>query len=512
MIEKIVIILLIAFAGIKAVFFSGYGFGLLDEGESLHNAQRILSGEIPYRDFFAIFPPMDNYIFALVFKLFGESVLTPRVVMSLLFAFVPLLLFLIAKIIMPIRYALIPAVLLIFLDLNIERLYIFSFLLMGLYLFLLSLEKPRFKTIFLSGFFIGVSCLFRVDISGAFVVAMVIGSFISIIMVKKEGLKKLINILFPLLLGGIIPIGMVLCWMVREGVLFSFLNYAFIRSIIITELHDLPFPSPLNIFPKDLTLSALSHSYEAAYGTSIIITYVVMIMFLIKKWHYFWTKVPSVGILLLAGIFTLPYVFGRSDMGHMIKGGIPFLILGTYIFYKITQTKYLAIKGLFLIIIFGFFVVNIIQSIWWINLNNQIIIINDNQLKVSSKYLKGTTIVSGDTLKNATDFLKNHSSQNEPVLVLPYMAGLYFLSDRKSPTEFNNVLAGFIIGDEEQREFIEKIDKSNVSVVVYDPQNGPKMKTSLLKGYNPLIDQYILNNFTIMKTTKEGWLLMKRKI
>jgi Dolichyl-phosphate-mannose-protein mannosyltransferase len=49
-----------------------------DEGVSLQGAQRILNGEVPYRDFFTFFTPGSYYWTALLFKIFGDSILVAR--------------------------------------------------------------------------------------------------------------------------------------------------------------------------------------------------------------------------------------------------------------------------------------------------------------------------------------------------------------------------------------------------------------------------------------------------
>src|ERR1041385_7062738 len=47
----------------------------LDEGIILQGAQRILDGQVLYRDFFSFFTPGSYYLLALVFRVFGASYL-----------------------------------------------------------------------------------------------------------------------------------------------------------------------------------------------------------------------------------------------------------------------------------------------------------------------------------------------------------------------------------------------------------------------------------------------------
>src|SRR4051812_4396531 len=59
----------------------GFHLGLnrIDEGFSAYGAQRILNGEIPYKDFWTIYLPAHYYFLALVFKIFGTTLWVERV-------------------------------------------------------------------------------------------------------------------------------------------------------------------------------------------------------------------------------------------------------------------------------------------------------------------------------------------------------------------------------------------------------------------------------------------------
>jgi 4-amino-4-deoxy-L-arabinose transferase-like glycosyltransferase len=53
--------------------------GLYDEGLILTGAMRVATGEVPHRDFYANYGPAQFYIVALLFKVFGQSVLVERI-------------------------------------------------------------------------------------------------------------------------------------------------------------------------------------------------------------------------------------------------------------------------------------------------------------------------------------------------------------------------------------------------------------------------------------------------
>ena len=68
-----------------------------DEGLFLYEAKRILQGQIIYRDFFEIITPASLYAMALVFKIFGVSMETARVSMSVLHGMIAVAMYLICR-------------------------------------------------------------------------------------------------------------------------------------------------------------------------------------------------------------------------------------------------------------------------------------------------------------------------------------------------------------------------------------------------------------------------------
>ena len=68
-----------------------------DEGIILQGAERILRGEVLYRDFFSYFTPGSYYLLALLFKIFGNSLLVARTALAVYGALYSVLTYLIAR-------------------------------------------------------------------------------------------------------------------------------------------------------------------------------------------------------------------------------------------------------------------------------------------------------------------------------------------------------------------------------------------------------------------------------
>ena len=85
--------------GIFAAYaWSGhFWIDVVDEGYFLDLADRTLNGALPYRDFSSYYTPGVFYLFALVFKVFGTSLLPIRVLMAGLRAASALLMYRLAR-------------------------------------------------------------------------------------------------------------------------------------------------------------------------------------------------------------------------------------------------------------------------------------------------------------------------------------------------------------------------------------------------------------------------------
>lgn len=492
---------LFLFALTKACLFSFYGFGLVDEGQSLHNALKILQGGLPYKSFFAVFPPLHYYFYALPLWLFGESIVIPRLFASLIFAFSPVFLYLTLSRLVIRIIAIIPAIILIFLNVNIDRFYFMTLIFAGIYFLTLAFETEQMKYYFVSGIIFGVSSLFRLDITGVFILASAITILCAYI--KKPKIAIIKTLLFSI--GTLAALGSLVLWLSVNGLMTIYWKNTVIEAIVITKKHNLPFPTISDLIPYPLNLNKLSEAYAAIYGYSILFSYFITSILLVTK-RIFASKI--VVTFLLSGYLLLPYMFGRSDMGHLLKAGIPFLFLGAVIFSRVFSNKSKLWKLVTSTIVVAIFTGGIVESIFWIKLNNFQIEIRKQKLHVNAAYVKGTTLLSAQTLQEASSFLGNTS---EAVVALPYMAGLYYLSGKISPTRYDNLLNGYLRNSSQEQQFIEDLEKAGVKRIIYDPEGGPAMATKSISIYNPQIHEYLISEYDVVKTTPEGWLFLERK-
>jgi hypothetical protein len=90
------------------VFRTGHAY---DEGFALYGAHRVLLGEVPHRDFWAVYPPGQFYTLAAAFAVFGETLLVERLVSVVLHLSLALAVYLVVAALTSRRAALVPCAL-----------------------------------------------------------------------------------------------------------------------------------------------------------------------------------------------------------------------------------------------------------------------------------------------------------------------------------------------------------------------------------------------------------------
>lgn len=151
-----------------------------DEGVSLQAAQRILHGEVPYRDFFSLVTPGSYYWTALLFRVFGDSILVARTALVTYGGLFSLLMYLLARRVCSRKNAALGACLLTVTCLP----YYFSFehnwdstmwACLALYCAVRFLEERKWLWAFAVGLLASLTCLFEQSKGGGLVLGLAVG-------------------------------------------------------------------------------------------------------------------------------------------------------------------------------------------------------------------------------------------------------------------------------------------------------------------------------------------------
>jgi 4-amino-4-deoxy-L-arabinose transferase-like glycosyltransferase len=137
-----------------------------DEGIILQGAIRVLQGQVPYRDFFTFYTPGSFYWNALLMKLFGDSVLPPRMALLAYGVMFSLITFVLARRMASRRASILAAVALLLCGLPQNFIVLHNWdstaaALLALYCTVLLVERPRAWLAVVTGLFTGFSILFN---------------------------------------------------------------------------------------------------------------------------------------------------------------------------------------------------------------------------------------------------------------------------------------------------------------------------------------------------------------
>lgn len=293
--------------------------GFRDEGYLLNNAQRINNGEMPYVDFFLAITPGAYYIQAFVMKIFGNYIITDRILYILC---VILLLTLSSKLfkltpylnhIFLIALGIIYAGKLAFASYNIEAL---IFIVISLLLFnKLTHNGEKHKYAFLIGFINSIVFIFKQSYAGVFF-------FVILILITFFTRRKyLIKNIFFCLLGSLILPAIFLLFLYLNGSLYKLINGIFYSALFVKN-DRMPFILTSLLF---VAFFAFAFNFVKKFSVKrIILTAILFLLFFAlyilispSRMHYLYGlyKDPSVYYFLI--FFTVPIIlinlFAKSD-------------------------------------------------------------------------------------------------------------------------------------------------------------------------------------------------------
>lgn len=219
-------------------------------GYNLYGAERILDGEIPYRDFHTLYPPATVYFNAAIFKLFGIALYNALFAVLIFKILTTLMIFLCARRVMPVAWALCATSFsLIWLRPNgpfkaVPMHYGAFFLSLALFLLLRKTVTPlRF---FAAGLALGMLALFKHNI-GAYVLASALATFLVDEQEAKLSFKHLLGqyqqALF-LLAGFALPVIPILIFFQAKGALAQMVNTLLFGpgEFLLNRLASAPLP------------------------------------------------------------------------------------------------------------------------------------------------------------------------------------------------------------------------------------------------------------------------------
>jgi len=474
------------FIGVLSIvyYLSYYKFLFIDvdEGLLLNGALRVLEGQLPLKDFHQ-YTMGRFYLLALWFLAFGKTIAVERLLFVLLHTMKNILAFHVSKRIMPLPFSLLPSLLLLVIPGFWHKAFVNSILLLNIFFLLNYLSKPKKANLIVLGLAVGFSVYFREDLAGySFITAGIVLLIQGI--AEKERVITLLrkgNTFSASVLTGIFP--MVILYWIKGGL--TDLAKGIYQTVQLGHIESYRFRSPLVFlkWPIDIkdTALGLSFSYFA------IILFATLAFILLKRSLKLRSEEKiltlSLASILILSLFSFTHIWHWTHEFRMPQSGALIHILWAYLIYLVFhRLKELYKKGnsvsilkpaalsIALVLAVSIQIFLVVYSCG----GHAMVQYDGGSISLRSglhREIEGTEraniqppVRQAITYTRILDYISSSTALDDRILCFGE-SPVYFLSERKNATEFDNgrIPAYF---PERRKVFLSQIKKNQPKFIV----------------------------------------------
>lgn len=452
---------------------------LIDEGIILQGAERLLRGQVLYRDFFSFYTPGSYYLTALSFKLFGSSFLVARVRLLLYGGLFSVLTYLIARRSCS-RWSSVLGAYLVLLCMP----YCFyvqhnwdstALAFLAFYCLVRLLEAPSRTVAFALGMCTSLTFLFEQSKGAGLIAGIVLTVIFTRIARGKARFVQFAQTRF-LIAGFILPAVLTFSYFAIHGALRAALS-AWVWPIYHYSATNVVPYGYVTIPPANRALLASGSWFSrglkyTVIAPSFIIPYIPLAGMAVSCLHLFKAlkkrgthkSLHFVAIgLTLFGVW-LSMALTRADLAHCIfimplfSVSLAWVIDGRAIPFRSLQVIKPALVG-FLLFTFTLFGIALVY----------------NSLRAQSQETRRGP-VKFPQRDEIVPYVEAHVAQGRDIFVYPLHPLYYYLTGTVNPTRFEFLQPGLHTPDQEQ-ETVSELEASHVNVVVLWPDFRVGMPT-----------------------------------
>jgi 4-amino-4-deoxy-L-arabinose transferase-like glycosyltransferase len=514
--KRAVTLLIFLFCFAYLCIFRHYSTLEPDEGIVLEGAERILRGEVPYRDFFSFYTPGSFYLVALIFRIFGDSLAIARLSVAAAGALCSVVTYLLARRVCSRGMSLFAAVLTTvagaaFRFLVLHNVYSTVICCLAVYSAVRVLEKRQAGWSFATGSFTALTFLFEQSKGAGLFAGLLLGLVVLSKFHKSHWPAKLV--LVPLTLGMSWPVVTV----------FSYFGLQGAAKVMLEDwLWPLQHYTRANHVPygfqnwSDQARNSLFHSGPAWIRAVQILAaspgLIVPVLPLVAVGLLIYWIMPSrrgaenpdasYYILLcsaMAGLLASVVVV-RADVLHfMYLAPLWYVVLAWALASRDSRSRMLlAVRPylkLYTVFAFGLLSCALLFT------------------ATGAHYVTQTRRGLITTGKNDTiiDYVQAHVANADDLLVYPYLPLYNYLSGTHSPSRYDYFQPGMNTPHQAQ-EIISSLEQHRATPVLYEPWFSEKFANSwpgtpLASVASDPVADYILRHYQLCKmlTSSSGW-------
>jgi len=454
----------------------------VDEGLLINGAMRVLSGELPLKDFHQ-YTMGRFYVLALWFLAFGKSVAVERLFFVALHCTKNILAFHVSRKIMPLPFNLIPSALLMIIPGFWNKAFVGVVLLVNALLILLYLRDPKQARLVVLGLSVGLSVYFREDYAGYSFIT--VGFLILVLgIADKERMAEILKkwITFGLsVFVGVLP--MILLYWLRDGL--KDLVEGILQTVQLGHIESYGFKPPLLFlkWPIDIKDRGLGLSFSyLAILLFIVIGCILLGRFLKRRTENRTLDFSLLAVWMLA-VFSFTHIWHWTHEFRVPQSGALIHILWVYLMFivfiqmkKIRNEKktVFSLRATVLLVVFVAALAVQVFLVTYSLFGHAMVQYDGGGISLRSgvhREIKETERAGilpparqAVTYSKILKHISTHTSPEDRILCFGE-SPLYFLSDRKNATEFDN---GRIPGYFPQRRktFLAQIKTNKPKIIV----------------------------------------------
>lgn len=500
--------------------FISYGQSIMnDEGFFLNGALRIIHGQVPYRDFFSMYPPGFWYPLAIVQMPFGSNPYAERFYGLLQAGLDCAIAYLLARKFVQSRWiAAVPALTYVFTTTYVvSNSFRMFFALLGVYALVFYFEKKDRRALIASGLLAGIAVLFSQE-NGAYIIAASAIAFAVAALMERDYLGRVRD---AAMLAGCaaLPLLAAAAFFYTQGALPDLIYDLFIFPLgSFQSAMALPYPNPISYLPA--IASAPSLLYAAAssfilktpfpakdefrslsnFILSIRFYYPILVFLLAIVWstrgawkrEWSWRS-ASLLLLLAFALLVFKTATTRADYPHLTLASLPFLLLGAValdaalrMFRESRGGVRLAFAALAMLLL-AFPVFFAAESLVY---NFYKVLAYDSTLLVSGVGVNSRPDFTNDT-EALVAYMGPRIGPADNIVVLPFASIIYTMLGKENPTRYDFIYRD--VTPAQQQEIIGSLENKNVEFVIYHNDTVDAYWT--MQDYSPEIYDYIMAHY-----------------
>ena len=489
--------------------YQSYGFMEAEWGPIVAIAERILQGDILYRDFSLGYTPGIYLYTALGFKLFGVSLSSATAAWSIIKAFNCVLIYIGGIQFVSRRLALLLPLILWVAAGRIHKSFLIFFELFNLLILLRLLSTDSKGFYFISGIVAGITLIFRIDLFGFFTITVLLIEFVKIIERRKtDGRTQIARSLknFSFFWGGAISA-------LAPIALYLSLNSAMadavsqnLTTIKTATMKMLVLPEITRIFSWDKWDFI---AYDVLFVPFAVYSLLLAVLFLDIRNRKFTEEHKKLLTLFLYGVLILQQITRTPAIGVLYEILPPILIADMYLvsrYYINRGNKHLEklrlIYPLTLAIANFTFLFLMFVSCIGTGPPGSVFVRFTNTTPLSAPRVEVyTTYRQADEFNRVRNIIETETKKNEYIFIVPDLSMYYFVTERKNATRYYyiEVYAG---SDTKQLEIIRNLADKKVKLII---QGSHRYTT-----YIPIVVEYINKHYQIKERIGDKIILIRR--